>query len=184
MFSILNEGMGRTLGEEQLKGLCVHDVRLCSRLSYYEAYKTIRAVTGIGEGKGPFIVFHGRRSCCDVLIAQDGFVIHSQWWGFLPGGDRIALDQHPYLAFAGNVISNNDPLSVVALKPCAFFATLNESMANFGLSFAGEFRCVPRGPSRADLLALLSTTAVSTSWHWRVQAHRQIRQRRQRGHAP
>jgi len=68
--------------------------------------------------------------------------MRSQWFGFLPGADRVAFDQHPYLAFSGNAISNNDPLSVAMLKPCAFFASLNESMTNVGFAFAGEFRCV------------------------------------------
>ena len=68
--------------------------------------------------------------------------MNAQWFGFLPGADRVAIDNHPYLAFSGAVITNNDPLSVQMLKPCSFWATLNESMTNFGFAFAGEFRSV------------------------------------------
>lgn len=55
--------------------------------SNYETYKTVRDITGVGEGKGPFISFH------------DGFTAISSWAGYLTGADRIALDSHPYFAF-------------------------------------------------------------------------------------
>ena len=47
--------------------------------SYYEAYKMIRNITGVGEGKGPMIVYH------------DGFDTLERWAGFLTGADRIAI---------------------------------------------------------------------------------------------
>jgi glucan 1,3-beta-glucosidase len=50
----------------------------------------IRGITGIGEGNGAFISIH------------DGFASLSNWVGFLPNSDRIALDRHPYFAFRGS----------------------------------------------------------------------------------
>ena len=47
--------------------------------SYYQSYKMIRDITGVGEGKGPVIAFH------------DGFDGYPQWAGFLHGADRIAI---------------------------------------------------------------------------------------------
>lgn len=52
--------------------------------SYYQAYQTIRGVTGIGAGKGPYIVIH------------EGFAGIASWRTFLAGADRLVLDQHPY----------------------------------------------------------------------------------------
>lgn len=52
--------------------------------SYYQAYNTIRGVTGIGTGKGPYIVIH------------EGFAGIEAWKTFLSGADRLVLDQHPY----------------------------------------------------------------------------------------
>jgi len=49
----------------------------------------IRGITGVGEGKGPFIALH------------DGFLGLGHWAGFLSGSDRIAIDTHPYFAFGG-----------------------------------------------------------------------------------
>ena len=47
----------------------------------------IRGITGVGEGKGPFIAFH-----------DTGTGSHA---GFMTGADRIAIDLHPYFAFSG-----------------------------------------------------------------------------------
>ena len=44
----------------------------------------VRNITGIGEGKGPFMSIH------------DGFLGPSEWADYFPGADRIALDWHPY----------------------------------------------------------------------------------------
>ena len=52
---------------------------------YYEAYQIIRDITGIGEGNGA------------VLSMHDGFLGIQNWYGFLPGADRMALDQHSYM---------------------------------------------------------------------------------------
>jgi len=58
----------------------------------------IRGITGYGEGNGPFISIH------------DGFIGLSQWAGFLPNSDRIAIDTHPYFAFNGG--TNTAPINV------------------------------------------------------------------------
>jgi len=57
--------------------------------SYVEAYKMIRGITGVGEGKGPYISIH------------DGFANVQPWAGFMTGADRMVLDVHPYFAFGG-----------------------------------------------------------------------------------
>jgi glucan 1,3-beta-glucosidase len=62
------------------------DPRFCS---YLEAHDTIRSITGLGAGNGPYIAIH------------DGFQGVETWAGFLPGADRMILDTHPYFAFDG-----------------------------------------------------------------------------------
>jgi glucan 1,3-beta-glucosidase len=52
---------------------------------YREAYNMIRSITGVGEGKGPMLSVH------------DGFIGIKQWYDFMPGADRLSLDQHPYM---------------------------------------------------------------------------------------
>lgn len=49
--------------------------------SYLHAHDMIRGITGIGEGKGPYISIH------------DGFIGISKWAGFLPNSDRIILGE-------------------------------------------------------------------------------------------
>lgn len=56
----------------------------------------IRGITGIGAGNGPVIALH------------DGFQGIASLADFLPGSDRVAADQHPYLAFNG--AANTDPV--------------------------------------------------------------------------
>ena len=51
--------------------------------SYLQAYNMIRGITGVGEGKGPYITIH------------DGFNGLSVWSSFLTGGDRIGLGKSP-----------------------------------------------------------------------------------------
>ncbi|PPQ73542.1 hypothetical protein CVT24_007452 [Panaeolus cyanescens] len=78
MFGIMNEPLVSQIGQTALRGF------------YVEAYKMIRNITGVGEGKGPFMSIH------------DGFQGFDAWTDFLnPGADRLALDQHPYFAFSG-----------------------------------------------------------------------------------
>ncbi|KAJ6583920.1 exo-beta-1,3-glucanase [Mycena vulgaris] len=75
---------------------------------YYGAYEAIRTATGVGAGKGPF----------------------------LAGADRVALDQHPYLAFTYDYVSTLDQMGV---KPCAWAIATNQSSKAFGVTLGGEF---------------------------------------------
>lgn len=85
----------------------------------------IRKITGTGAGKGPVISFH------------DGMEGADQWGGFLAGADRVALDFHPYFAFA-NVGAG--PLTAYVPKPCKDFGPQSaEGMRTFGLTGAGEW---------------------------------------------
>ena len=68
-------------------------------LSYVEAYNMMRGITGVGQGKGPIISLH------DILA--EGLPV---WAGSLTGGDRVALDMHPYFAFGGGPAA--DPINV------------------------------------------------------------------------
>ena len=113
MFSIINEPQVETIGNETM------------RAWYLEAYNMIREITGTGEGNGPWISFH------------DGFQGLPTWHGFMAGSDRVAMDQHNYLAFS---TPSNDSLGYTAGKPCSYWAVnYNNSMNNFGLSLSGEF---------------------------------------------
>ncbi|KAF9567579.1 exo-beta-1,3-glucanase [Agrocybe pediades] len=111
MFGIINEPFGPTIGQDPL-----------SRF-YMEAYQIIRNAGGVG--KGPWISFH------------DGFFTRDTWSNFIPNADRIAVDTHPYLCFQGQ---SNNPMSSYAKTPCSSWGSLvNNSMASFGLTTAGEF---------------------------------------------
>ncbi|KAH0830445.1 exo-beta-1,3-glucanase [Lanmaoa asiatica] len=113
MFGITNEPQGTMVGQDAL-----------SRY-YLQAYQNVRTASGIGEGNGPYVSFH------------DGFFPFSEWAGFLPNADRIAIDDHPYICFGGQ---SDAPMSSYAQTPCNTWASnFNTSMAAFGLSAAGEF---------------------------------------------
>ncbi|KAK4704592.1 glucan 1,3-beta-glucosidase, partial [Phenoliferia sp. Uapishka_3] len=119
MFSVLNEPRAAIIGIDSVRSF------------YLEAYETVRAITGIGEGKGPFISYH------DGFVSQAKTVAQGGWMGFMNGADRIAIDSHPYLCFD---TQNNDPLSYQASKPCTNWAVdMNTSTAEFGLTIAGEW---------------------------------------------
>lgn len=51
----------------------------------------------------------------DGFVAAATTVATGGWDGFLPGADRVAIDQHPYLCFAQ---PNTDGLSYQAAKVC------------------------------------------------------------------
>jgi glucan 1,3-beta-glucosidase len=56
----------------------------------------------------------------------------------LAGADRVAMDIHPYFAFD---TPSADPLSSFITKPCTGWGSSTaNSMKNFGLTAAGEFR--------------------------------------------
>ncbi|KAJ3510567.1 hypothetical protein NLJ89_g4596 [Agrocybe chaxingu] len=122
MFGIMNEARITDIGEAQLRGF------------YVEAYKMIRGITGIGEGKGPFISLH------------DGFQGLERWEGFLQGGDRIAIDRHPYFAFSGGpatspIDTGTGPTAggTWVQAACQWGATMNVSRNAFGVTLGGEW---------------------------------------------
>ncbi|KAJ7719597.1 exo-beta-1,3-glucanase [Mycena metata] len=91
---------------------------------YYGAYEAIRTATGVGSGKGPYMAIH------------EAFQGPAIWEGFLAGADRVALDQHPYLAFTYDYVSTLDQM---AAKPCAWAIATNQSSKAFGVTLGGEF---------------------------------------------
>ncbi|KAI1785382.1 glycoside hydrolase [Ganoderma leucocontextum] len=127
MVGVVNEPYLPAVGQEQLQSF------------YYEAYKMIRDITGVGEGKGPMIIYH------------DGFDTLERWGGFLTGADRIAIDTHVYFAFGGN--ANREPVNVTAeggdgtmmggpwpKRACdSWGPSVATSRKAFGISIAGEF---------------------------------------------
>ena len=95
------------------------------RYSYAQAYEVVRTASGIGEGKGPYVLYH------------DGFYSLGQWAGFLSGADRIAIDNHPYICFGGQ---SSAPYSARLTVPCDTWGSdVNNSMTAFGLTTAGEW---------------------------------------------
>jgi glucan 1,3-beta-glucosidase len=92
---------------------------------YYEVYRMIREITGTGEGNGPMLSMH------------DGFLGMSSWYDFMPGADRMALDQHPYMCFGDQ---NMGALSAIAETPCnAWAVATNTTSRRFGANSAGEW---------------------------------------------
>lgn len=73
MFGFINEPNANGLGQRAVGSF------------YHEVHNMVREITGFGEGNGPFLSFH------------DGFIGIGQWYDFLPGADRLAVDQHPYM---------------------------------------------------------------------------------------
>lgn len=73
MFGFINEPNANALGKSAVGSF------------YREAYNMIRSIGGIGEGNGPMLSIH------------DGFLGIKQWYDFMPGADRMSLDQHTYM---------------------------------------------------------------------------------------
>lgn len=94
----------------------------------------MRGITGIGAGKGPYLLIHDAN-------------LMSSWAGFLSGADRIALDTHPYFAFNGG--TNTDPISTTAgadaggtwpvIACTAIGSMVKASQSAFGVTIGGEF---------------------------------------------
>ena len=90
-----------------------------------EVYNIIRKASGIGAGNGPYISYH------------DGFGTRASWYDFIPNGDRLAIDSHPYICFNGQ---SDAPITTFAKTPCQTWgAVVNASLGGFGLTSAGEF---------------------------------------------
>ncbi|RXW12105.1 hypothetical protein EST38_g13749 [Candolleomyces aberdarensis] len=105
MFSILNQPRSGLIGIDQLRSF------------YVEAYRTIRGITGFGEGKGPFVVIDNG--------SQDSPVFN----GFMNGADRVAIEKHFSLP----------PTGVTPESVCALSASMDESRKNIGVTVAAEF---------------------------------------------
>lgn len=86
----------------------------------------IRAITGIGEGKGPYISIH------------DAFRGLPVWAGFLSGADRLSLDIHPYFAFDGQ--ANMDPIDT-GTGPTAGGTWPATACNSWGASMNTRFGC-------------------------------------------
>ncbi|KAI5120169.1 hypothetical protein M0805_008436 [Coniferiporia weirii] len=114
MFGVINEPLLSTIGKDQMSHF------------YLQSYELIREITGIGEGKGPYISIH------------DGFQSLSSWAGFFAGSDRINLDNHPYFAFDGQ--PNLEPIDAWPTMACnSWGSNINNSQLAFGVTVAGEF---------------------------------------------
>ncbi|KAI0628059.1 glycoside hydrolase superfamily [Trametes polyzona] len=127
IFGVLNEPLLHTIGRGPVSSF------------YLRVYEMVRGITGVGEGNGPVIAFH------------DGFDPLKNWADFLPGADRVAIDDHPYFAFDGQ--TNREPLNITAdggdgtmfggkwpQQACnAWGPSMNNSRQNFGITVAGEF---------------------------------------------
>jgi glucan 1,3-beta-glucosidase len=92
---------------------------------YMEAYNIVRNASGYGEGNGPYVSIH------------DGFYSLDAWYNYYPNADRMAIDNHPYIAFGGQ--STNPPGDFVSVPCQTWGGSVNESLNNFGLTTAGEF---------------------------------------------
>ncbi|KAF8350820.1 exo-beta-1,3-glucanase [Amanita rubescens] len=113
LFGIVNEPAGNIMGHDVLASF------------YLEAYNIVRKASGTGTGMGPYISIH------------DGFTARAQWFNFLPNGDRLAIDSHPYVCFGAQ---SAGPIETFEPLPCQLWAQqVNQSMAGFGLTTAGEF---------------------------------------------
>ncbi|CAE6534547.1 unnamed protein product [Rhizoctonia solani] len=113
VFGVINEARMAIIQREPLERF------------YMEAYDIMRNITGIGEGNGPWMSVH------------DGFDPLDRWTEFMPGGDRIMLDAHPYFCFGDQ--DTSAPSNQIR-KPCTSRAqAFNTSMGSFGMTTAGEF---------------------------------------------
>ena len=92
---------------------------------YAEAYRIIRAVGGNGNGNGPVISIH------------EAFFGIGGWTDFLPGADRLAMDQHTYLVFT--TIIDQPPAAFPAIACTQWSANTAASMGSFGQTAAGEW---------------------------------------------
>ncbi|KAG8861682.1 hypothetical protein FRB96_002639 [Tulasnella sp. 330] len=112
-FGVMNEAAVAVMGMDVMGSFYLH------------MHDVLRNITGMGTGHGPYLSIH------------DGFQALNTWADFLPGRDRMAMDTHPYLAFADQ---DTSPLSTQLTKPCsAWGASVNASWSSFGVTTAGEW---------------------------------------------
>jgi glucan 1,3-beta-glucosidase len=112
-FGILNEPVGTTSGEDAMKSF------------YAQAYDIIRTAGGSGQGNGP------------VISIYESFFGLSEWVGYLPGADRLALDSHPYLVF--QTLTAGNPADFVSTPCNNWSAMYGGSSTALGITTAGEW---------------------------------------------
>lgn len=113
LWGFLNEPNANSIGQERVGTF------------YRRAYDEIRAITGIGAGRGPMLSIH------------DGFIGIQSWYGFMTGADRLGLDQHPYLVFGDQQTGSLDSIATLA---CQMWASqTNTTLQRFGATVAGEW---------------------------------------------
>jgi len=142
IFGVINEPLVGVVGMDQITSF------------YLQTHDMMRAITGYGEGHGPYIAIH------------DGFMGTANWDGFLQGSDRIMMDKHNYFSFGGAQTSPLDvagssglPGGIWPLTACNVWGPgANQSRQTFGVSFAGEFAASPndcglflRGPQATSV---------------------------------
>ncbi|WVQ73941.1 hypothetical protein IAR50_003522 [Cryptococcus sp. DSM 104548] len=112
LWSFINEPNGNAIGKEVIGSF------------YLEVHDMIRDITGYGKGNGPNLAMH------------DGFLGVSSWYDYLPGADRMVLDQHSYMVFQDQPTGELDALK---LMPCQWWASGTNTTSNtFGPTIAGE----------------------------------------------
>lgn len=92
----------------------------------YEAYKTVRAASGVG--KGP------------VISIFDQYSYQVPDWStlkFLDGADRLALEVHPYFAFGGQE-AGVQPDGLID-GACKYGSVYNRTWNTYGIISAGEW---------------------------------------------
>ncbi|KAL0580704.1 hypothetical protein V5O48_001345, partial [Marasmius crinis-equi] len=113
MFSIINEAREVEVGQENLARF------------YAEAYRIVREASGNGQGQGPWVTI------------GDGQMAKSDWKGYFPGYDRVALDNHPYVAFPD--VQSTESWGQRTGAACQWGKEFNSSMSDFGMTIGGEW---------------------------------------------
>ncbi|KAG9320143.1 hypothetical protein KVV02_000720 [Mortierella alpina] len=117
---------------------------------YKDSFAAMRNVTGIG--KGPWGIIH------------DGFLGLTQWEGFMPNSDRLALDVHQYLIFDHFLIRL--PRHQQVLFPCDVWArNMQQSTLKFGPTLVGEFSSATN-----DCATYLNGIGVGYRWDGTYQS--------------
>ena len=120
MLSILNEPMANPSAGTNGTGQAAMEA------FYAQAYSAIREITGSGAGKGPMIAI------------GDAFLGGTNWVGWLPNADRVAMDLHSYLVFAGTQRAGT--IASFGVQACnQYSASTRTLMQNFGFTSHGEW---------------------------------------------
>ncbi|KAI1321831.1 hypothetical protein EDD11_000107 [Mortierella claussenii] len=111
---------------------------------YRDAFAEMRNITG--TSKGPWGVLH------------DGFLGLTEWEGFMPRSDRLALDVHQYLIFDHYLIRLSRKEQ--ATFPCNVWSqNMQRSIVKFGPTLVGEFSSATN-----DCATYLNGVGVGSRW--------------------